>query len=543
MNHALTYRALAALLSYPSGPLLENLDELSGVLNDDRRLSAADCAALKALIDSLKRAELMDSEADYVDTFDRGRAASLNLFEHVHGDSRDRGQAMVDLLELYKAQGLTLSVADLPDFLPVFLEFLSLLDEQEAREQLQEVSHLIETIGATLTRRQSPYAAAFQALLRLAGERHPERLLAEREGGLEDSQRDAQLAGAGLKIGVNYLRKKYDIPEPAPDEETIGQAPAAPAIIPNGNPEPAPGENEDPENEADAENKTGNEMETKPEIEAEAPVSAKAADAAIGNDLAATLHETLLPLLTRLDAIAAVPDAAIQQHMLEKLLADVPHIANAISADDSLAKQLSPVLANALLAGLTAENAKSAKISNRAGKILNGGGNPDQPRVPAGSSEGGEYSEAPDRISAEEADQTLSAGVVEKNTDGEDRRFGQRAKDYIGKKKDATERKEHLPWAREAVRSGTKTIEKGNEVYAKVFKDKATHKAILTVASAKDGEVFDWYRKDVGVVQRRYLKNRQTDEQPSEPVLQALAAAGNLPDWFKLNPAAQIVNP
>lgn len=154
---------------------------------------AADRVALMRLIDELQAADLMDSEAAYVDTFDRGRAASLNLFEHVHGDSRDRGQAMVDLLTMYQQQGLALSVADLPDFLPVFLEFLSLLDEQDAREQLQEVQHLVETIGATLRRRASPYAAAFQALLRLAGARHPEQLLALKVGAPveEDTSPDA----------------------------------------------------------------------------------------------------------------------------------------------------------------------------------------------------------------------------------------------------------------------------------------------------------------------------------------------------------------
>jgi nitrate reductase delta subunit len=193
MNPSFTYRALAALLSYPGASLLAHLDELRGVLKEDARLTAADQAALEALIAGLRAADLMDSEAAYVDTFDRGRAASLNLFEHVHGDSRDRGQAMVDLLAMYQQQGLALSVADLPDFLPVFLEFLSLLDEQDAREQLQEVQHLVEAIGATLTRRASPYAAVFQALLRLAGARHPEQLLEQRAGAPvdEDTSPDA----------------------------------------------------------------------------------------------------------------------------------------------------------------------------------------------------------------------------------------------------------------------------------------------------------------------------------------------------------------
>lgn len=182
MNANFSFRALASLLSYPTAALLTNLDELRRVLAADKRFKPVDHAAMSRLLDELQGSDLMDSEEEYIDTFDRGRAASLNLFEHVHGESRDRGQAMVDLLHMYEQHGLAMTVRDLPDFLPVFLEFLSLLETKEAQQQLQEVQHLLETIGATLTRRQSAYAAVFQALLRLAGERHPEKLLANREG-------------------------------------------------------------------------------------------------------------------------------------------------------------------------------------------------------------------------------------------------------------------------------------------------------------------------------------------------------------------------
>lgn len=206
MNPGHTYRALSALLSYPTAGLLDHLEELEGVFTADKRLAKADRAALQGFVDIFRQHDLMDSEATYIDTFDRGSAASLNLFEHVHGDSRDRGQAMVDLLALYQSKELALSVSDLPDHLPVFLEFLSLLDEKEAKQQLQEIRHLVETIGATLTRRASPYAAVFQALLRLAGEKHPERLLADREGAPveEDTSLEA-IDQAWLDEPVSFL--------------------------------------------------------------------------------------------------------------------------------------------------------------------------------------------------------------------------------------------------------------------------------------------------------------------------------------------------
>ena len=170
MTISLIHRALAALLSYPSAELLAHVDELRAVFAAERRLGQSERAGLDSLLAHLSATDLLEAQGEYVDTFDRGRAASLNLFEHVHGDSRDRGQAMVDLLAMYGSSGLDLAVSDLPDHLPVFLEYVSLLPEAEGKARLQEVQHLIEVIGITLTRRASPYRAVFEALLCLAGE-------------------------------------------------------------------------------------------------------------------------------------------------------------------------------------------------------------------------------------------------------------------------------------------------------------------------------------------------------------------------------------
>lgn len=206
MNPGHTYRALALLLSYPRQALLDHLDDLDLALASDGHLWPSDRAALRILLDLLQKRELMDSESEFIDTFDRGSAASLNLFEHVHGDSRDRGQAMVDLLALYRRHGLDLAVSDLPDHLPVFLEFLSLLDETEAHHELQEIRHLIETIGATLTRRASPYAAVFRALLRLAGEQHPGQVLANRDGApVEEDTTSEAIDQSWLDQPVSFL--------------------------------------------------------------------------------------------------------------------------------------------------------------------------------------------------------------------------------------------------------------------------------------------------------------------------------------------------
>jgi nitrate reductase delta subunit len=122
------------------------------------------------LIAELSRGDLLDVEERYSNLFDRGRALSLHLFEHLHGDSRDRGSAMVELKELYRTAGYELSSTELPDYLPVVLEYLSCREIAEAREMLADCAHILKVIARALIARQSQYAAVLQALLVLAGE-------------------------------------------------------------------------------------------------------------------------------------------------------------------------------------------------------------------------------------------------------------------------------------------------------------------------------------------------------------------------------------
>lgn len=161
------YRALAVLLDYPSEGLQANVAQVATALEV---LGAANLRALRPLLTDLAERDLLDLQERYVETFDRGRRTSLNLFEHVHGDSRDRGQAMVDLLAMYREVGIDLTTEQLPDYLPAFLEYLSLLDEAAARERLGDIAHILQAIAAALARRASPYAAVFDVLLALAGE-------------------------------------------------------------------------------------------------------------------------------------------------------------------------------------------------------------------------------------------------------------------------------------------------------------------------------------------------------------------------------------
>jgi nitrate reductase delta subunit len=164
-------RVLARLLSYPDAQLRKHLAEMRDGLHSERALSQPRLAGLDALINSLERAAPLDVESDYVELFDRGRATSLHLFEHVHGDSRDRGPAMIDLAQTYEKADLFLAEGELPDFLPVVLEFTSTQPPREARAFLAEMTHIFNAIFAALQQRNSAYASVLEALLELAGEK------------------------------------------------------------------------------------------------------------------------------------------------------------------------------------------------------------------------------------------------------------------------------------------------------------------------------------------------------------------------------------
>jgi nitrate reductase delta subunit len=122
--------------------------------------------------------DLMDGQEHYGALFGRGRSLSLLLFEHVHGESRDRGQAMVDMMAQYEEAGFAIGIKELPDYIPLYLEFLSTRDDLEAREGLADVGHLLALLATRLDERESAYAGCFRALLQIAGV-EPQEAMAE----------------------------------------------------------------------------------------------------------------------------------------------------------------------------------------------------------------------------------------------------------------------------------------------------------------------------------------------------------------------------
>lgn len=162
-------KLIALLLDYPSvelyreaGALMEAAQAADELEPDQRQL-------LTDFISELTDTPLLDAQSNYVGWFDRGRSLSLLLFEHVHGESRDRGQAMVDLMNVYNENGYHIDARELPDYIPLFLEYLSQRPEMEARQWLLDVSHILALLEARCDERQSPYSKLFSVMLAVSG--------------------------------------------------------------------------------------------------------------------------------------------------------------------------------------------------------------------------------------------------------------------------------------------------------------------------------------------------------------------------------------
>ncbi|MBL4794241.1 MAG: nitrate reductase molybdenum cofactor assembly chaperone [Pseudomonadales bacterium] len=162
-------KVISRLMNYPTQELVDNADELVDVINGAREIPPASREALKALLSSICDNDLMDVQEEFGNLFDRGRSLSLLLFEHVHGESRDRGPAMVDLMGIYQQNGFHISVRELPDYIPLYLEYLGQRPDIEAREWLADVAHILGSISARLEERKSLYHSLFDCLLIISG--------------------------------------------------------------------------------------------------------------------------------------------------------------------------------------------------------------------------------------------------------------------------------------------------------------------------------------------------------------------------------------
>lgn len=234
-SSAKTYKALSVLLTYPTAELQEAADDIRAVLHDEALIGSGLLRPLDRLVDELAERDLYELQERYTLLFDRSRACSLHLFEHVHGESRDRGQAMVDLLQVYEEAGFTIAANELPDFVPLFLEYCATRPSAEACALLSQPAHIFISLGERLGKRGSDYAPVFSILAALASEKpQPEAFEAIVPDGEEDPQdlealdaiweEEEVLFGPGAaneECGVDSLAAKLrQARRPAPGLET-----------------------------------------------------------------------------------------------------------------------------------------------------------------------------------------------------------------------------------------------------------------------------------------------------------------------------------
>ena len=164
----ITFKAIGALLDYPTAELQEAADEIEQALGEERAIAGPELDGVRSLIDRLRHSDIMELQEYWIGLFDRSKRLALHLYEHSHGESRDRGQAMVNLALTYRMNGFELNAAEMPDYLPLFLEFLSVIPEVHARRYLTDALEIVEALRIRLEERDSTYAALLTALVSLA---------------------------------------------------------------------------------------------------------------------------------------------------------------------------------------------------------------------------------------------------------------------------------------------------------------------------------------------------------------------------------------
>lgn len=174
-----TFKIIGLLLSYPKPGLIDNLSVIEKTLSNEAILPKRDLKKIASLVNYMKTSDLYELQEEYVSLFDRGRAHCLHMFEHIHGESRDRGQAMVNLVESYAERGFYMKEGELPDYLPLFLEYLSSCPVEEALDLIGDPINVIATIAIRLKKRQSLYHILFDAIVALSKVKPDAAIMAE----------------------------------------------------------------------------------------------------------------------------------------------------------------------------------------------------------------------------------------------------------------------------------------------------------------------------------------------------------------------------
>ena len=169
-----TYKIISLLITYPNEEIYNLLPQVNSLLKEEHLLNAVSISGIDAFVDFFAKKPLTFWQEHYVQLFDYSRSVSLYLFEHVHGDSKDRGQAMVDLIDLYNENGLNINRPELPDYLPVFLEFLAMQTQSKAMDYLSEIIDIVGFIHRKLEDKDNPYKNLLSAIIQLSGRKPAE---------------------------------------------------------------------------------------------------------------------------------------------------------------------------------------------------------------------------------------------------------------------------------------------------------------------------------------------------------------------------------
>ncbi len=176
-TRAKTFKALSILLTYPTEDTQSSVSAIRDVLRNEGIVAGHELADVELFLEELEHGDLYDLQERYTLLFDRSRSLSLHMFEHIHGESRDRGQAMVDLASHYESHGFAVTARELPDFLPMFLEFLSVIPVHDAIASLDDPLAIIKVLEDRLRKRKSSYRSIFSAIRKASrGKIDPARL-------------------------------------------------------------------------------------------------------------------------------------------------------------------------------------------------------------------------------------------------------------------------------------------------------------------------------------------------------------------------------
>ncbi len=211
----LILKVISRLLDYPTAEMFAAKDELKAIVEQAQELTNQNRTQLLDFIEQLTTRDIFDAQESYDLLFDRGRALSLLLFEHVHGESRDRGQAMVDLMNVYKTNGFEVDSSQLPDYIPLYLEFLSEQTPEFIEEWLGDICHLLTMLSERLIDRECYYSVLFDSLVEVSGQEVDRKEIAD---SVKQEERDDT---------VEAIDKEWEDKEIRFDDPMVGDCPSS----------------------------------------------------------------------------------------------------------------------------------------------------------------------------------------------------------------------------------------------------------------------------------------------------------------------------